>query len=242
MPFRIHNVRLEYTYMPTLTLTPVQAETLDFIRDYAAKHGKSPTIVELSEALQLKSLRSVTQRLESLERKGYTRRNKFQRRSIMILDPKDPYSGADLVQIPVIASAGCDAMDVYAQDEFGEFIAVDKKLIGPHTEVAAVKAVGDSMQDAGIRNGDYVIVEVTEQAEDGDRVVAIIGNMAVIKRYKKVDAVVYLHPENSSGEYHPIIVAQEDSKIFGKVLSIIPGSEWIDDVKIEYYPGYEKLR
>src|SRR6185436_20177115 len=125
---------------------------------------------------------------------------------------------AGTIQIPVIASAGCDAMEVYAQDELGEYILVDRNLLPVHTNVAAIKAVGDSMQDAGIRNGDYVIVEVTEAVENGDRVVAIVGNMAVIKQYQKNNDVVFLNPENKSGVYHPIIVGQEDSKIFGKVL------------------------
>jgi repressor LexA len=91
------------------------------------------------------------------------------------------------------------------------------------------------MQDAGIFSGDYVIVEVTEDVEDGDRVVAMLGNMAVIKRYSRVDEIVYLNPENKYGTYHPIVVREEDSRIFGKVISIIPGTEWVDDIKIEYY-------
>ena len=66
--------------------------------------------------------------------------------------------------------------------------------------------------------------------------------MAVIKRFQKVDDVVFLNPENKSANYHPIVVGQEDSKIFGKVLSIIPGTEWVDDIKIEYCEGYEPKR
>lgn len=197
---------------------------------------------ELRTEFSLRSLRSVTQRLEGLERKGLITRDRFQHRSIQVL--KGDHSGisAGTIQIPVIASAGCDAMEVYAQDEFGEYILVDKNLISVHTNIAAIKAVGDSMQDAGIRNGDYVIVEVTEEVENGDRVVAILGNMAVIKQFKRAEGVVYLHPENASGDYHPIIVGAEDTKIFGKVLSVIPGVEWVDDIKIEYYPGYSSKR
>lgn len=208
------------------------------MKTHIAKNKVSPTITELCSAFQLRSLRSVTQRLEGLERKGFIKRDRFQHRGIQILDRAKSLSSSGMIQIPVIASAGCDAAEVYAQDEFGEYILVDKNLIGIHTNIAAIKAVGDSMQDAGIRNGDYVIVEVTEQVENGDRVVAILGNMAVIKQYKKTGDVVFLNPENKDGKYHPIIVGQEDSKIFGKVLSIIPGTEWVDDIKIEYYPGY----
>jgi repressor LexA len=224
--------------MKRTRVTPVQEKTFSFLKKYVEKYGEGPTMSELCSAFGLRSLRSVTQRLEALEKKGLIKRDRFQHRSIRILEGVNARIPAGTLRVPVIASAGCDAMEVYAQDEFGEYILVDKNLISVHTNIAAIKAIGDSMQDAGIRNGDYVIVEVTEAVENGDRVVAIVGNMAVIKQYKKADGVVFLNPENDTGEYHPIIVSQEDSKIFGKVLSIIPGTEWVDDIKIEYYPGY----
>ncbi len=223
-------------------ITPAQQETFSYLKKYIAKNSESPTILDMSKEFGLRSLRSVTQRIEALERKGLIMRDPFQHRGIQVLMGDSSGISSGTIQIPVIASAGCDAMEVYAQDEFGEYILVDKNLLSVHTNIAAIKAVGDSMQDAGIRNGDYVIVEVTDAVDNGDRVVAIIGNMAVIKQYKKVEGVVYLNPENNSGEYHPIIVGQEDSKIFGKVLSIIPGTEWVDDIKIEYYPGYSPNR
>jgi repressor LexA len=224
------------------TFTPIQEKTLSFLKQYITKNGQAPTMDELRTEFNLRSLRSVTQRLEALERKGFIKRDRFQHRSIQVLKGDQSGISEGTIQVPVIASAGCDAMEVYAQDEFGEYILVDKNLISVHTNIAAIKAIGDSMQDSGIRNGDYVIVEVTEEVENGDRVVAILGNMAVIKQYKKTDGVVFLNPENKDGGYHPIIVRQEDAKIFGKVLSVIPGVEWVDDIKIEYYPGYSARR
>lgn len=226
-----------------VSLTPAQKETLALIESHVEKYGKAPTITEMREALKLRSLRSVAQRIESLERKGLITRDRFKHRSIAILDSVKSQLPADLIQVPVIASAGCDAMDVYAEQSFGEYIVVDKSLIGGRRDssnIAAVRAVGDSMQDAGIHSGDYVIVEVTDQVENGDRVVAILGNMAVIKRYSRIDEVVYLNPENRYGTYHPIVVREEDSRVFGKVLSIIPGTEWVDDIKVEYYTELEQ--
>jgi len=220
------------------SLTHVQEETLTLIKNYIRKHGQSPTITELQKTLKLSSIRSVTQRIESLEKKGFIRRDRFQHRSIKVLENVSVYINSDFVAVPVIASAGCDAMEVYAQDEFGEFIAVDRKVLGKASSVAAIKAVGDSMEDAGIKNGDHVIVEVTDRVEDGDRVVAIIGNMAVIKRYSHAGEFVVLQPENKAAGYAPIVVKEEDSKIFGKVLSIIPNTDWEDDIKIEYYDGF----
>lgn len=221
-----------------MILTSAQEQTLSLIKQYIRKHGKSPTIAELQKTLKLASIRSVTQRIEALERKGFIARDRFQHRSIKVLQSVSAYVNSDFIAVPVIASAGCDAMEVYAQDEFGEFIAVDRKVVGKATSIAAIKAVGDSMEDAGIKSGDYVVVEVTDRVSEGDRIVAIIGNMAVIKRYTTSGDFVVLQPENKAAGYRPIIVKEEDSKIFGKVLSIIPNTEWEDDVKIEYYDGY----
>lgn len=226
-----------------VSLTPAQKETLALIQKHTETFGKAPTITEMAKTLKLSSLRSVTQRLESLERKGLISRDRFKHRNVALIDGVASQMSSDLIQVPVIASAGCDAMDVYAEQSFGEYIVVDKSLIGGRrdaTNIAAVRAVGDSMQDAGIHSGDYVIVEVTDQVENGDRVVAILGNMAVIKRFSRVDEVVYLNPENKYGTYHPIVVREEDSRVFGKVLSIIPGTEWVDDIKVEYYTEIEQ--
>ncbi len=220
------------------SLTKAQEETLSAIKNYIRAHAESPTMAELKKLLRLASIRSVTQRIEALERKGFIARDRFQHRSIRILPLQSAYVNSDFLAVPVIASAGCDAMEVYAQDEFGEFIAVDKKLVGKATAIAAIKAVGDSMEDAGIKNGDYVIVEVTDRVNDGDRVVAILGNMAVIKRYTSSGEFVVLQPENKKAGYQPIIVKEEDSKVFGKVLSVIPNTDWEDDIKIEYYDGF----
>lgn len=218
-------------------ITPAQEETLSFLKSYIAEHGESPTIAELQEEFNLSSVRSVTQRLEALEKKGLIMRDKFKHRNVKVLEGS-PSLPAGMIEVPVIASAGCDAVDVYAADEFGEYILVDKNLVGARTHIAAIRAVGDSMIEAGINNGDYVIVEVTQDIENDDRVVAVLGDMAVIKRYQEVGGVVFLHPENKDGGYRSIIVRHEDSKIFGKVVSVIPGTEWVDDIKIDYYPDF----
>jgi repressor LexA len=224
--------------MSVISLTPAQEKTWSFLKEHIEGHGTSPTIPELAKHFKLRSLRSVTQRLESLEQKGLIKRDRFKHRNIALVGDRDGEAIAKMLRIPVIASAGCDAVQVYAQDEFGEYILVDKKLVPAHTNIAAVRAMGDSMQDAGIKNGDYVIVEVTAEVSNGDRVVAVLGNMAVIKQYSKTDGVVLLEPQNKSGAYKTIVVNEENSRIFGKVISVIPGIEWVDDIRIEYYPGY----
>lgn len=220
-------------------LTDKQQDTLQFIKDFTARQKTAPTVNEMAEGLKLDSLRSVTQRLEALEKKGYIKRDKFRHRGIVVLQKIDPFIPQGTIRIPVIASAGCDAMQIYAQQNFNEFLTVDEKLILHARDIVAIKALGGSMIDAGINNGDYVLVEVTEDVGDGDRVVAVIGDMAVIKRLKRASNAVILEPESKGNGYSPIIM-HEDFKVFGKVLSIIHMSRRADSVEYVFDPGFNR--
>ena len=209
-----------------IRITQKQEETLDFIKNFITRNGESPTITQLSGGLGLKSLRSVTQRLEALEAKGLIKRDRFRHRGISLLNPLDPtMAPKGTERIPVIASAGCDTMQVYAQEQYDEFLMVDKQLLDPRKEIVAIKAVGNSMVDYGLHNGDYALVEVTENIQNGDRVVAIVGDMAVIKKFKKVTGAIILESESKGNDYPPIILKEGFSKIFGKVLNIIPAGK-----------------
>ncbi|MEK7187468.1 MAG: transcriptional repressor LexA [Patescibacteria group bacterium] len=220
-----------------IRLTPKQQETLEFLKAYIAKNGDSPTMTQLSEGLRLKSLRSVTQRLECLESKGLIKRERFKHRGISILDPFDPtMSPSGTQRIPVIASAGADAMQVYAQEQYDEFLMVDKQLLDLRREIVAIRAIGNSMVDFGLRNNDYALIEVTDNIENGDRVCAIIGEMAVIKKFKRVPGAIILESESQEGGYSPIILREDFGKIFGKVVRIIPTDNKKSDDEFEYIP------
>jgi repressor LexA len=221
--------------MKKISLSPKQKETLDFIKQYITQNGQSPTITEIKDYFKL-ALRSVAQRIEMLESKGFLIRDNFKHRGISLVENKDIDHISGTVRVPVIASAGCDAAEIYAQEQYGEFLNVDKKMIGNHSDIAAIKAIGDSMIDAGIHSGDYVLVEVTENVSSGDRVVAILGEMAVIKRLKITPTAHILEPESAGNGYSPIIMS-DGSKIFGKVLSIIPMNDQNDDYQLIYDPG-----
>lgn len=224
--------------MNPATLTSKQQETLEFIKSHITKYGQSPTITEIAKGLSLESLRSVTQRLESLERKGFIKRDRFKHRGISIL--KDSSSvPSDMIQIPVIASAGCDAAAVYAQEQYDEFLTIDRKMTSGHTDIVAIKALGNSMIDAGIKNGDYVLTEVTENVSDGDRVVAVLGDMAVIKRLHVTHNAWVLEPESKGNGYSPLVMS-DNSKIFGKVLSVITMSGPVEDYQLVYEKGYKR--
>lgn len=220
--------------MDKIFLAPKQLETLNFIKDFIRKYRMSPTITEIQKHFKLDSIRSATQRIEALEKKGFLKRDKFRHRNITLIDPTSS-SLPGMVQIPVIASAGCDAMQVYANETYDEFLTIDNKLADSRKDIVAIKAVGGSMVDAGIQNGDHVLVEVTQDVGPNDRVVAIVGDMAVIKKFKRANGMVILTPEAKG--YDPIVVKEENSRIFGKVLSVIPTASYEED----YYWDYKKI-
>jgi repressor LexA len=154
---------------------------------------------------------------------GYILRRKNSKRNIEIRDAHDMSSTT--VSIPVIANVGCDDLSLFAQEERDEFLEVDKSIAddprGGDSGIVAVRAVGDSMQDAGINPGDYVLIRFTDEAQNGDRVAAIVGDMVTVKRYERKNGVTILYPESKNPKYKPIVL-REDFKIAGKVLCVIP--------------------
>ena len=204
-------------------LTHKQQRVLNNIRLYIEAKGVPPTLEELRKNLGLKSLRTVTQYLESLERKGYIVRRKHAHRNIELRAVDADSHATTLVSVPVVANVGCDDLSVYAQEQSDEFLQVDKHIVEESGEIVAVRAVGDSMLDAGVNSGDYILVQFTDNVKSGDRVAAIVGDMVTVKRLERRQCVTILYPESPDPKYKPIVL-HEDFKIAGKVLCIIPAS------------------
>jgi repressor LexA len=204
-------------------LTYKQHQVINELKDYIGKNGEAPTLEELREKLRVQSLRTVTQYLDALEEKGYISRRKFARRNIELRDANESGAVARMISIPVLANVGCDDLSVFAQEAVhDEFLEVDSKLAQEEDGgIVAVRAVGDSMLDAGIHSGDYVLIRFTDHAENGDRVAAIVGDMVTVKRLERREGVTILYPENKDPKYKPIVL-REDFKIAGKVLCVIP--------------------
>lgn len=204
-------------------LTYKQHQVVSALKSYITSHGESPTLSELRESLHVQSLRTVTQYLDALEQKGYIVRRKFARRNIELRDANEGGAVARTISIPVLANVGCDDLSVFAQENAtDEFLEVDSQLAEKDEGgIVAVRAVGDSMLDAGIHTGDYVLIRFTDHAENGDRVAAIVGDMVTVKRLERRDGVTILWPESKDPKYKPIIL-REDFKIAGRVLCVIP--------------------
>ncbi len=209
-------------------LTYKQQRVLTAVRDFISKENEPPTLEELRDELQCKSLRTVTQYLEILERKGYIVRRKNAHRNIEL---QNVDGGWGTVSVPVIANVGCDDLSLYAQEQHDEFLEIDKGIVEEMGgDIVAVRAIGDSMNDAGINTGDYVLIRFTEDAQNGDRVAAIVNDMVTVKRLERrpgrggEGGMTILWPESKNPKFKPIIL-REDFKIAGKVLCVIPAPQ-----------------
>lgn len=199
--------------------------------------GTSPTLEELRQMLGFNNLNSVTQYLDALEKRGLIKRRMHQKRSIELIVPHHGKEQGTVV-LPVIASAGCDAVSVYAEYQFDEYLTIDRSYIPARREpenFVIFKAVGDSMNAADIENGDYALVERTEDVRSGDRVVATLGDMSVIKRLRRTDNATFFEPDSRDPRYKRI-VAKDDARIFGKVITIIKRQER-EEIFAEYPDG-----
>lgn len=201
------------------TLTKKQREVFELIKGRILKRGESPTLAELREKLEAKSMRTVTQYLEALQRKGLIRRDRYVARGIRLIENEE--QSGEMVQVPVFASAGCGSPSVIAERTFDEFVTVTKDFAeGKKNNLFVIRAMGNSMVDAGIRDGDMVLVEMTSDVRDNDLVVAIIDDTAVIKKIMHANNAVILNPVTHDPKFHPIIL-KRDFQIFGKVVKTI---------------------
>lgn len=211
-------------------LTSKQKKVYDFIVSFIAKEGSSPTISELADFLQVSSLRTVTQYLEALEKKNKIIRTKGSSRGIKLIDTGE----SETIMIPVLSAAGCDNMNVFAEQHYDEFITLDRDFLNGNDpgKVVAFRAVGDSMVDAGIETGDLVLAEMTSDIRQKDKVVAIVDGMALIKQINFTPNAIVLSPMSCDDQYRPIIM-KRNFQVFGKVIEIIKNSFTSDELVYE---------
>lgn len=214
--------------MRNATLTSNQQQVYDFIKTRIYQDGQAPTLGEIAAEIDAGSLRSVTQYLEALERKSLIKRNRYAQRGIELVERGD----GEFVTLPVFASAGCGSPSIIAERTFDEYVTVAKKFLqGQQGDLFVVRASGRSMVDAGIADGSYVLVKMTENVGPGDLVVAIVDDTAVIKKISFADNAVILSPVSKDKSYQPIIIMDRDFKVFGKVVQVI-NLETLDDYEV----------
>ena len=195
-------------------ITDKQREILEYIKEMILKNGYPPAVREICEAVHLKSTSSVHSHLESLEKNGYIRRDPTKPRTIEILDDDFALTRRELVNVPVIGTVAA-GVPILAEQNIEDYLPIPAEIL-PNKEVFMLKVKGNSMIEAGIYNGDKVIVAKQPNAENGDKVVALVDDSATVKTFYKENGHFRLQPENSSMD--PIILDQVE--ILGKVIGL----------------------
>ena len=195
-------------------ITDKQREILEYIKEMILKKGYPPAVREICEAVHLKSTSSVHSHLESLEKNGYIRRDPTKPRTIEILDDDFALTRRELVNVPVIGTVAA-GVPTLAEQNIEDYLPIPAEIL-PNKEVFMLKVKGNSMIEAGIYNGDKVIVAKQPNAENGDKVVALVDDSATVKTFYKENGHFRLQPENSSMD--PIILDQVE--ILGKVIGL----------------------
>ena len=199
--------------MVELNLTKRQQEIFDFVKQYVSDHGYPPTVRDIGKAIGLASSSTVHAHLANLEKLGLLRRDPTKPRAIEVLKDKAKQAVAP-AGLPVVGQVAA-GQPVLADENIEEYVPVPGIAGGDDGEFV-LRVKGDSMKDAGILEGDFVIVRRQETAGDGDIVVALVGEEATVKRFFREDDHVRLQPENEAME--PI--RTREAQVLGRVVGL----------------------
>jgi repressor LexA len=204
-----------------MDLTKRQQEIFDFIRKYSAKYGYPPTVRDIGKAVGLASSSTVHAHLANLEKIGLLRRDPSKPRAIELLD-RAVGSAMDSVRgivspeaLPLVGSVAA-GQPVLAEENIEEYVSVPEFAGGSDGEYL-LRIKGESMKDAGILEGDLVVVRPQEEAHDGEIVVALLGEEATVKRFFREADHIRLQPENDSMD--PI--RSKEVKVLGRVVGLL---------------------
>jgi repressor LexA len=196
-----------------MDLTKRQKEIFDYIRKYASRYGYPPTVREIGKAVGLHSSSTVHAHLANLEKIGLLRRDPTKPRAIELLVDKARRAvrGPGLPLVGQVAAG----QPVLAEEHIEEYVEIPSVIAGESGDYI-LRVTGDSMKDAGILADDYVIVRPSEDADNGEIVVALIEDEATVKRFFKEKDQVRLEPANEA--YKPI--KTRDATLLGKVVGV----------------------
>ncbi len=199
------------------TLTKRQQEIFAFIKRYSAQHGYPPTVRDIGSAVGLASSSTVHAHLANLEKAGVLRRDPSKPRALELLDRATEAVRAVVggVGLPVVGQVAA-GQPILAEENIEEYVEVPELAGGDRGEYL-LRVRGDSMKDAGILDGDFVVVHGQEAANDGEIVVALVGEEATVKRFFREADRIRLQPENTALE--PIYV--RDVRVLGRVVGVL---------------------
>ena len=195
-------------------ISPKQQEILDYIKSQILERGFPPAVRDICDAVHLKSTSSVHSHLETLEKNGFIRRDPTKPRAIEILDDSFNFTRREMVNVPMIGRVAAGE-PILAEQNIENYFPIPMEFM-PNNQTFMLKVKGESMINAGIFDGDLVLVEQCLTARNGEMVVALIEDGATVKTFYKEKDAIRLQPENDSMD--PIIVT--DVKILGKVIGV----------------------
>lgn len=191
-----------------------QQEILEYIKSQILERGFPPAVRDICEAVHLKSTSSVHSHLETLEKNGYIRRDPTKPRAIEILDDSFNFMRREMVNVPIIGRVAAGE-PILAEQNIENYFPIPMEFM-PNNQTFILKVKGESMINAGILDGDMVLVEQRSTARNGEMVVALIEDGATVKTFYKEEGHIRLQPENDTMD--PIIVT--DIQILGKVIGV----------------------
>jgi repressor LexA len=200
--------------MVDLDLTKRQKEIFDFIRKYAAKTGYPPTVREIGKAVGLHSSSTVHAHLANLEKIGLLRRDPSKPRAIELLFEKAKRTVRPSYELPLVGQVAAGE-PILAEENIDEYLEIPD-VIGGEDGDYILQIRGESMKNAGILEGDYVVVRPSDDADNGEIVVALIGEEATVKRIYREPEHIRLQPEND--EMEPIL--STEARVLGKVVGV----------------------
>ena len=192
-----------------------QSEILEYIKSQILNKGYPPSVRDICSAVNLKSTSSVHAHLESLEKNGYIRRDPTKPRTIEIIDDNFNLTRREMVNVPVLGQVAAGE-PILAVDNITGYFPIPSEFM-PNEETFILTVKGDSMINIGIYNGDQIVVEKCNTAENGEIIVALLDDSATVKRFYKENGHIRLQPENDFMD--PIIV--DDCMILGKVIGLM---------------------
>ena len=199
--------------------TEKQLAAIRHIRNWLMHKGRTPSIRELMVDLGYKSPRSVQDILEKLIEKRVIKKHDtgdYQ----LIMDPHFGSVHAQTVNVPLVGVVACGT-PVLAEENIESFIPVSTSLAKPGSKYFLLHAQGNSMDEAGINDGDFVLVRQQPTANEGDKVVALVDEEATIKEFHRTKNMIVLKPKSSNKEHKPIILT-DDFQIQGVVVATVP--------------------
>ena len=194
--------------MPNGKISEKQKEILEYIKQEILNKGYPPAVREICEAVHLKSTSSVHSHLETLEKNGYIRRDPTKPRAIEIMDDTFNLTRREMVNVPVIGNVAA-GQPLLAVQNIENYFPIPAEYM-PNQETFMLKVKGESMINAGILDGDHILVERQSTASNGEIVVALVDDSATVKTYYS------LQQENDTSD--PIIV--DECSILGKVFGV----------------------